>query len=123
MNPAHGCASVGPARVGGRSTRQDRAQGRSRAREPWNAELRELGYRDFVVQSPSRGPSPAWIDRDAVADLVVSILGAKKSAWNAADLRGQIETLLAQTCLIADTSVRSSLPRTSPLARRLAPCG
>ena len=75
----------------------------------WNAELRDLGYRDPAGPVPLEGTSPAWIDRDAAADLVVSILGAKKSAWNVADLRGRTETLLAQTCLIADTAVRVEL--------------
>ena len=48
-------------------------------------------------------------DRDAAADLVVSILGAKRSAWNTADIRGQAEVLLAQTALVADPAVRVEL--------------
>jgi hypothetical protein len=55
------------------------------------------------------GTRPGWIDRDAAADLVVSILGANRSAWNAADIRGKSEVLLAQTGLLADTAARVEL--------------
>jgi hypothetical protein len=77
--------------------------------ERWNEELRDLGYRDPVERVALKGTQPGWIDRDAAADLIVSMLGAKKSAWNAADLRGKAEVLLAQTCLVADSAVRIEL--------------
>lgn len=54
----------------------------------WNVELRDLGYRDPNRPVPLTSPRPGWIDRDAAADLVVSILGAKRSAWNTVDVRG-----------------------------------
>ena len=75
----------------------------------WNAELRELDYRDPPEAVPLAGTRPGWIDRDAAAELVVSILGAKRSAWNTADIRGKTEVLLAQTCLLANTAVRVEL--------------
>ncbi|MEP6817713.1 MAG: MobF family relaxase [Marmoricola sp.] len=75
----------------------------------WNQELRELGYRDPAEAVVLAGTRPGWIDRDAAAELVVSILGAKRSAWNTADIRGKTEILLAQTCLLADTAVRVEL--------------
>jgi len=87
----------------------------------WNEELRELGYRDPTEAVVLAGTRPGWIDRDAAADLVVSILGAKKSAWNAADIRGTTEVLLAQTCLIADTSARIELAE-DVTARAAARC-
>lgn len=77
--------------------------------ERWNQELRDLGYRDPGEAVALSGTQPGWIDRDAAADLVVSMLGAKVSAWNEADLRGKTEVLLAQTCLIADSAVRIEL--------------
>jgi conjugative relaxase-like TrwC/TraI family protein len=67
----------------------------------WNGELRELGYRDPTDAVTLSGTRPGWIDRDAAAELVVSILGARRSAWNIADLRGKTEVLLAQTGLFA----------------------
>ncbi|WP_226924778.1 MobF family relaxase [Georgenia satyanarayanai] len=75
----------------------------------WNAELRDLGYRDPTRPVPLTCPRPGWIDRDAAADLVVSILGAKRSAWNTADIRGTAEVLLAQTGLLADPAARGEL--------------
>jgi conjugative relaxase-like TrwC/TraI family protein len=75
----------------------------------WNGELRELGYRDPTEPVPLAGTRPAWINRDAAADLVVAILGAKRSAWNTADIRGKTEVLLAQTCLLADPAARGEL--------------
>lgn len=77
--------------------------------ERWNAELRDLGYRDPDGPVELRGTMPGRVDRDAAADLVVSVLGAKRSAWNAADLRGGVEVLLAQICVVADTAARSEL--------------
>ncbi len=75
----------------------------------WNDELRELGYRDPTGAVALAGTRPGWIDREAAAELVVSILGAKRSAWNTADIRGKTEVLLAQTCLLADTAARAEL--------------
>jgi exodeoxyribonuclease V alpha subunit len=77
--------------------------------ERWNHELRDLGYRGPRVPVRLEGTRPGWIDRDAAADLVVAILGAKKSAWNACEIRGKTEVLLAQTCLVADTPARTEL--------------
>ncbi len=75
----------------------------------WNDELRELGYRDPTEAVPLTGTRPGWIDRDAAAELVISILGAKRSAWNTADIRGKTEVLLAQTGLLADPAARAEL--------------
>lgn len=77
--------------------------------ERWNQEVRELGYRDPGKAVALSGTQPGWIDRDAAADLIVSMLGAKASAWNEADVRGRTEVLLAQTCLVADSAVRIEL--------------
>jgi exodeoxyribonuclease V alpha subunit len=89
----------------------------------WNTELRELGYKDPTGPVPLEGTRPGWIDRDAAADLVVSILGANRSAWNTADLRGKTEVLLAQTCLLAETAARVELAEdiTARAARRCVP--
>ena len=75
----------------------------------WNGELRELGYRDPADAVQLTGTRAGWIDRDAAAELVVSVLGAKRSAWNAADIRGTTEVLLAQTGLLADRAARAEL--------------
>ncbi|RYB96210.1 AAA family ATPase [Nocardioides glacieisoli] len=77
--------------------------------ERWNAELRDLGYRDPTGPLRLPGTRPGWIDRDTAAELVVSILGGKRSAWNTADIRGRTEVLLAQTGLLAGTAARVEL--------------
>ena len=62
-----------------------------------------------------------WIDRDGAADWVISQLGAKRSAWNAADIRGKVEVLLAQTNLVADPAARIELAE-DVTARAAARC-
>ncbi|MBA8804178.1 conjugative relaxase-like TrwC/TraI family protein [Nocardioides ginsengisegetis] len=75
----------------------------------WNDELRELGYTDPSAPVLLTGTRPGRIDRDSAAELVVSILGARRSAWNTADIRGKTDVLLAQTGLLADPAVRAEL--------------
>jgi exodeoxyribonuclease V alpha subunit len=75
----------------------------------WNSELRDLGYRDPPAAVSLTGTRPGWIDRDAAAELVVSTLGASRSAWNTADIRGKVEVLSAQTGLVANPAARSEL--------------
>lgn len=75
----------------------------------WNGELHNLGYRDPAEAVPLTGTRPGQIDRDAVAELVVSVLGAKQSAWNTADIRGKTEVLLTRTGLLADPAARTEL--------------
>lgn len=87
----------------------------------WNGELREIGYRDPAHAVTLRRTLPRWIHRDAAADLVVSMLGAKRSAWNTADVRGQTEVLLTQTALIADPAARIELAE-DVTARAVARC-
>ena len=87
----------------------------------WNGELREIGYRDPAHAVNLRRTLPGWIDRDAAADLVVSMLGAKRSAWNTADIRGKTEVLLSQTALVTDASARIELAE-DVTARAVARC-
>lgn len=75
----------------------------------WNAELRNLGYRDPRSPVALDATPVAWIDRDKAADWVISQLGAKRSAWNAADIRGKVEVLLAQSNLVAVPAARIEL--------------
>ena len=75
----------------------------------WNVELRSLGYVDPDHRVPLAPPRIGDIDRKAAIELVLSRLGAKRSAWNAADIRGQVETLIAQTGLITEPGVRIEL--------------
>ncbi len=89
--------------------------------ERWNEELRALGYLDAAGTVFLESPRIADLDRDLAADLVLSRLGVKRSAWNAADVRGQVEMLLAQTGLILEASVRIELAE-DLTARAVARC-
>ena len=87
----------------------------------WRAEMAALGYRD-----PSRpvalAPSPiGGLDRDAAAQRVLSRLAAGRSAWNPADIRGEVEQLIATAGIVADAAVRIELAE-DLTARALACC-
>jgi conjugative relaxase-like TrwC/TraI family protein len=91
----------------------------------WNQELVDLGYRDPTEHEPSpaalEATQVAWINRDGAAEWVVSQLGARASAWNAADVRGKVEVLLAQTGVVAEPAARIELAE-DIAARAIAQC-
>ena len=80
----------------------------------WREELRDLGFRiptppaDAVASAPASTPI-ARIRRDAVVELALVRLGARRSSWNAADLRGECERIVADIGVIADGAVRREL--------------
>src|SRR5829696_7214967 len=75
----------------------------------WRAELGSLGYRD-PAYPVSLAPSPIGaLDREAAVDTVLTRLAAGRSAWNAADVRGEVERLIAAEGIVADTAVRLEL--------------
>ena len=77
--------------------------------ERWNEELRALGYADLPAAVASRSVSIADLDRDQAVELLLSRLGARRSAWNTADIRGQVETLIGQTGIVATAGDRVEL--------------
>lgn len=87
----------------------------------WNDEFRQLGYHDRHQQAALVSPRIGELDRDAAVDLVLSRLGATRSAWNAADLRGQVEQWIAATGLVAAPAVRIELAEDLN-ARAVASC-
>lgn len=85
-------------------------------RQRWIEDLRELGYRSPGHASPALtgagGASmlrPGTLDRNALVDLALVRLGARRSAWNAADARGEAERLIAATGGAVDGAVRREL--------------
>jgi hypothetical protein len=46
------------------------------------------------------------VNRDAVADLVMTRLGARRSSWNTADIRGEVERIVAAVDIVAAALVR-----------------
>ncbi|HXH79281.1 MobF family relaxase [Nocardioides sp.] len=87
----------------------------------WTEELRDLGYRDPDHPVLLDATRVGWIDRDGAADWVISQLGAKRSAWNTADIRGHVEVLLAETGLVAEPAARIELAE-DITARALEQC-
>lgn len=75
----------------------------------WNGELYELGFRPPTQPVEVRATLIGRLRRDAAVDLVLSRLGAKRSAWNAADIRGEVEKLIPAVGIIADRTVRKEL--------------
>jgi exodeoxyribonuclease V alpha subunit len=89
----------------------------------WVEELTELGYRGPDPQAARPvavdpvGPlsagrtvvRPGALDRDAAVETIVARLGARRSGWNAADVRGEVEQLIARTGLVAQAAVRLEL--------------
>ncbi|UUZ60962.1 hypothetical protein [Nocardioides sp. B-3] len=49
------------------------------------------------------------INRDVAADLLLARLGSKRSAWNAADIRGEAERLIASVGVVAERATRHEL--------------
>jgi exodeoxyribonuclease V alpha subunit len=102
--------------------------------QAWVEELTELGYRPDpkaagrVAVDPvdplSAGRTvvrPGALDRDAAVETIVARLGARRSGWNAADVRGEVEQLIARTGLVATAAVRAELAE-DLTARALARC-
>ncbi len=91
----------------------------------WNQQLADLGYQDptpqaglpIIVDVPRVGE----FDRDAAVETIVVRLGARRSAWNAADIRGQAEKAIAGAGLVLDPGVRTELAE-DITARAIAAC-
>jgi exodeoxyribonuclease V alpha subunit len=93
--------------------------------ERWVQELAGLGYHD---PGPARIPAAVaqpvrvgTLDRDGAARDVLARLGARRSGWNAADVRGQVEQLIASSGIICGAPARLELAE-DLTARALARC-
>jgi exodeoxyribonuclease V alpha subunit len=75
----------------------------------WVDDLYDLGFRTSTHQVTNRVTSPGVLDRDAAVRTVLTRLGSKRSAWNAADIRGQVEHLVAAAGVVTDSAVRTEL--------------
>jgi thymidine kinase len=75
----------------------------------WRTELAALGYRDRD-RPVALTPAPVGaLDRDGAVERVLGRLAAARSAWNAADVRGEVEQLIAAHGIVADGGVRAEL--------------
>jgi exodeoxyribonuclease V alpha subunit len=75
----------------------------------WLEELADLGYRDRNQPVDPASPPVGALDRDGAVEQVLTRLAASRSAWNPADIRGEVEQLIAAQGIIADAAVRTEL--------------
>src|SRR3954447_14106222 len=75
----------------------------------WLAELVALGYRDRDVPTGLTPAPVGGLDREQAVQRVLARLGAARSAWNAADGRGEGEQVLAAAGIVTDPAVRIEL--------------
>jgi exodeoxyribonuclease V alpha subunit len=79
----------------------------------WNTELRDLGFTPPTTPATHPATAPGVqigrLNRDVAADLVLTRLGGKRSAWNTADIRGEAERLIASVGVVAERAVRHEL--------------
>jgi len=78
-------------------------------RQHWVEELHALGYQQPAHRVAVPGTSIGSIDRDRVVEVALTRLGAKRSAWNAGDVRGVVEELIASAGVVAEPRVRTEL--------------
>ncbi|WP_229660808.1 MobF family relaxase [Marmoricola endophyticus] len=57
----------------------------------------------------AESPRVGQLDRAAAVDTVLARLGARRSAWNSADIRGEVEQWIARTGLVVDKITRLEL--------------
>ncbi|WP_089304981.1 MobF family relaxase [Geodermatophilus pulveris] len=87
----------------------------------WLAELTDLGYRDRDRPVDLAPTLVGALDRDGAVDRVLTRLAAGRSAWNAADVRGEVEQLIAAAGVVAEPAVRIELAE-DLTARTLVRC-
>jgi exodeoxyribonuclease V alpha subunit len=81
----------------------------------WVEELGELGFRQPHRSARPAGPTGlaaarvGELDRDRLVETALSRLGARRSAWNPADARGEVERLIAAAGVVTEPGVRTEL--------------
>jgi exodeoxyribonuclease V alpha subunit len=85
----------------------------------WCEELGELGFRPpnqpvdpktlTVVRGDPVVVRVGTLDREAMVETAMTRLGSRRSAWNAADVRGEVERLVAAAGVVAEAGVRGEL--------------
>jgi hypothetical protein len=89
--------------------------------ERWQAEFDALGYRPRDRPVALRPTPIGALDRPAAVERVLARLAAGRSAWNAADVRGEVERLIAAAGVVTDAAVRIELAE-DLTARALSRC-
>ncbi|MBC7630157.1 MAG: AAA family ATPase [Flavobacterium sp.] len=96
------------------------ADGEQLARR-WVSELHDLGFTTPTAPTVLVPTAVGRLNRDAVSQLALSRLGARRSSWNAADIRGEVEKIIASVDVVVDPRVRRELAE-DLVARTIAAC-
>ena len=109
-----GPSVVGPTGLEGRPPRQDRPARRRRTRGARGTSSWPTSATRTRPRSPGCRSSSAhrgWVSSTATprSETILVRLGARRSAWNAADIRGQAEKVIAAAGLVLDPAVRIEL--------------
>jgi conjugative relaxase-like TrwC/TraI family protein len=78
-------------------------------RRRWMEELHELGYVAPAPGAPLLVLRTGAVDRDGLVKLALVRLGSRRSAWNAADARGEVERIIASGGGAVNKAVRREL--------------
>ena len=72
-------------------------------------QLTDLGYSDRDEPIELTTPAVGSLDRDEAVGEVLDRLGAARSAWSAADIRGEVDQLIARRDFMVEAAVREEL--------------
>src|SRR3954447_24652482 len=75
----------------------------------WLGQLADRGYRDRGRPADLTPTPIGALDRDGAAEVVLARVAASRSAWNAADIRGEVEQLISAEGIVADAAIRTGL--------------
>lgn len=78
-------------------------------RRQWVEELQDMGFRMPNRTRRLTPTPPGSVDRDELASTALTRLGARRSAWNSADARGEVERLIAAADVVTYAGVRQEL--------------
>jgi exodeoxyribonuclease V alpha subunit len=87
----------------------------------WVHELQSLGYRHHSGTARVAAVPVAELDRNQAVTEVLSRLAARRSGWNAADIRGEVEQLIARRNVVTEAAIRNELAE-DLTARTFATC-
>jgi exodeoxyribonuclease V alpha subunit len=77
--------------------------------EQWRAELHDLGFRISGKPVPLTPTPVGALNRDELVERALARLAAGRSAWNPADIRGEVERLIAGAGVVVAAGVRIEL--------------
>ncbi|WP_092200573.1 MobF family relaxase [Blastococcus tunisiensis] len=89
--------------------------------ERWRGQLSGLGYRDPAGPVDLTPTPVGTLDREELVQRALTRLAAGRSAWNSADVRGEVERLIAAVGVVAGAAVRLELAE-DLTARAMARC-